>query len=824
MKTLISGQSGLAIFVQGNEAVVTSIGDKEEKKVSLNALNGLLADATDVITRESISKSNAIKLLEYCWRCDRSLHLIIILLDSDELDDLSLSAAECLEELFQDKEILTYVSRILYSAPLPLSANIEKALRLSQNNPKLKTLLEELKTDQVTIKKYAAAWNALPIDYFGSIDSKNEFRQELIKKGAFASFVKAHNDYSKFTTEQINYLMALKDLKNFRQILAIWLRDLKPKKDREVEIVKTEQSFSYEEKNRESKKQKQYKVYDVFQNIEKQKKGIVESIKKENVELARRYVEQLINMQRKTGPPEYIAKSLCDLAQESKEVYNYSFQLELAQRAVDIAPEDGWAHGQLADALFCLNKFNDALQSYQNAAFYGQEAFGLNGRAKIILEQGRFEEAFEAYTILREKFPEEVMIWAGFAEVLRRMWWLDEALNAYNEAIKEFPLERYLKCGRAATLTDMGNLEEAIRAYDDCIDALGEDEVSINGKGTVLRKMGRYNEALKWYDWGLRRVPDNIALLYGRAKVFNDGGQFPQALKELDAICTAYPYEVRGWIGKAEVFKELREFNEAIQVYDQALERFPFNRWVCNGRASVYKKQGAYEKALQTYETNLFHAPYDLIAKCGKADLLKELGKFEDALATYDEIIKKNPYRKNLQHAKASIYIALGNYQKAEELLSYLKTPSTRDDWIAYHVKGVLCLKTNKIDDAISIFENALKTSPFVNDHKYFRNSLAVAKLKRKDFNGTVKLLSKEVMPTSNILRLHAWGEIAKNNKEKIKEAKIARECLEVDCPPYLIPLMVELELRYFNDIPKGEHSEDWIFEQECISGALSSV
>jgi len=64
MKALISGQAGLALFIQGNEMSVINVGDvRTEKSFPLNALNGLLAGTTDVITYESISKQRAITLL-----------------------------------------------------------------------------------------------------------------------------------------------------------------------------------------------------------------------------------------------------------------------------------------------------------------------------------------------------------------------------------------------------------------------------------------------------------------------------------------------------------------------------------------------------------------------------------------------------------------------------------------------------------------------------------------------------------------------------------------------------------------------------------------
>lgn len=825
MKALISGQAGLALFIQGNEIVVVTVDDLEkEKKYSLNASYGLLADATDVVSYDSISKLNAIKILDLHWHFDRSLHLILILLDSSELKDLRLEAAECLEDFFQKKDVLNFVANRLYSAVLPSSANIKEAIDISQFKKVLIAFLISLKDNQNIIEKYVASWNALSIELFESLDGKNEFRRELINKGIFRGFVNANQSSELFSNEQMRFLKEFKGWSNYLQVFKIWLKGFKPRLTRQLELIAADDSDYYEDKKNVIHSKLRLNVQEIRERIKKQKEAIVFNMKNGNLERARSYVEQLINMQNECGEPVHITKSLCDLAQEAKNIYNYSFQLELAEKAVSIVPEDGWANGQLADAYFCLHKFNQSLESFKNARYYGEEMFGLTGIARILRAQGKLEKSYDAYDSLKDRFPEQATIWAERAEVLRQMCFLELALEAYSEAMYKFPFERILRCGYAATLVDMGRLEVALTNYEKCIKDLGEDDVPINGSATILRKMGKYQDALKLYDIGIKKFPNSIALIYSRAKVFKEMGNHLKALREFDYICLKYPYEVRAWIGKAEVLKELKKFDEAILVYEQSIEMFPFNQWIRNGRASVYKKQGTYVKALQVYESNLRKDPYDIIALCGKADLLKELGEFEESLKVYDIISSKSPDSKRIQHAKASIFIVLGRYAEATKVISYLKEPKTKDDWIAYHVKGVLSMKINKIDEAMLIFETGLKNSPFMKERQYFANSLAVARLRKKDFKGTITLLSNKNTPLANVLYLHACGEIAKNDNIKMERDKIIQECLQKKCPPYLVPLMVELELRYFSNVSKSQHTDDWVFEQECNSGVLSSV
>jgi len=62
-------------------------------------------------------------------------------------------------------------------------------------------------------------------------------------------------------------------------------------------------------------------------------------------------------------------------AQEAKEIANYSLQLELAIWATEIAPDDGWAHGQVGDAYFCLYQYENALKEFKIAGNLGEVVF-----------------------------------------------------------------------------------------------------------------------------------------------------------------------------------------------------------------------------------------------------------------------------------------------------------------------------------------------------------------------------------------------------------------------------------------------------------------
>ncbi len=183
-------------------------------------------------------------------------------------------------------------------------------------------------------------------------------------------------------------------------------------------------------------------------------------IKRGNIQSARRYVEQLIQSQLKQGETKYVVLSLCDLAQQAKESLDYSFQLELTKKAVEVLPTDAWACRQLGDSYFCLDQYDLALKYYNLSEQHGDAASARIGKARVLRGQGYFEQSFAIYTKLTEDFPSVLTAWINRAEVLRDMWRFDESLDAYKEAIDKFPHEIVPRCGRGAVLKELGRLEK----------------------------------------------------------------------------------------------------------------------------------------------------------------------------------------------------------------------------------------------------------------------------------------------------------------------------------------------------------------------------
>lgn len=226
------------------------------------------------------------------------------------------------------------------------------------------------------------------------------------------------------------------------------------------------------------------------------------------------------------------------------------------------------------------------------------------------------------------------------------------------------------------------------------------------------------------------------------------------------------------------------------------------------------KLAGRTETALAACDENVRLFPYDLICVSARSDLLKELGDFANAIKGYDTLIEKWPGFLAAKTAKAAIHVALGEYGKAELLLPS-NPPSTRDEWIAHHIRGMILLKTGRLEEAITHFTKGTIEIPYAYERRYYANALAIARLRRGEYAEAISVVDRQVGAVTNVIRLHAFAASGQVNAAKTAYTRVLE-----NCPPKLIELRDELASKFGMRSAAPKHNDAWLFEKEC-EGAL---
>jgi len=816
MHALVSGQAGVAIFIQGNAASVVAAGSQgESAHYPLTSLPLLLAGATDVVEFPSISRKEALAKLALAASSDLALHLALIMLDGEEDQETRQMAAEDLDEALANEAVYDSLANRLCSIPLPASVDAEALCASTPSLERVGLLLDELVRVQPALRRYQQAWRELPCSAFPDPGSRHEYEALLIRGGVLRLLANAGEDRALFGRAQYECYQALAGRPGARQILAAWLRDFVPDKPNgltrsPIPAPEAQEPTQEPQPALDHKHMPPQKSHETYQNVLSQKQAIVDAMRKGDLVRARKYTGQLVQFQMGHGGAGFAAKSLCYLAQEAKGVHAYSLQLELARWAARIAPSDGWACGQVADAYCCLQQYDEALKWFGEAAGLGQTVFASTGRARVLREQGLLHKALEECELACQQHPGDVSPLLHLADVQRELSFLDDALATYQEAMRRFPGEVRPRCARAAVLADLGRLEEALTAYDENLGQDPNDLVSHNGRAEVLREMGRLEEALQAYESVIECFPDDPVPRCGRAEVLKEMGRLDDALVAYEEATDRFGFQPIPWNGRAEVYKEMGRLDNALAAYDEAVERFPDDVRTLGGRANLLKLQGRLEDALQAYDQIVARFPFDGFAQQGRAHLLKQLGHLEEAVKAYDQAIQRVPHNQSALYAKAAVFVAMGRYSDAEAVLP-TTTPRTRDEWVAYHIRGMILLKTERVEKAVEHFERGLATIPFARERRYYENALAVAEMHQERFRDAENRLGRDQEPLTDVIRLHVLGALDYRD-----QAREAYGRLAANCPRSLQALRDELAAHYsLRPVPPRFDSK-WVFEQEC--------
>jgi len=130
-----------------------------------------------------------------------------------------------------------------------------------------------------------------------------------------------------------------------------------------------------------------------------------------------------------------------------------------------------------------------------------------NGRAEILKEMGRLDEALQVYEETARLFPEDVYTHTGRAEVLKEMGRLDGALRTYEETVRLFPENVVARNGRANILMLVDRIDEARALLTTERLESRQDWIGYHVLAMSYLKTGEIDEAIRRLTYGLENTP-----------------------------------------------------------------------------------------------------------------------------------------------------------------------------------------------------------------------------------------------------------------------------------------------------------------------------
>lgn len=297
-------------------------------------------------------------------------------------------------------------------------------------------------------------------------------------------------------------------------------------------------------------------------------------------------------------------------------------------------------------------------------------------------------------------------------------------------------------CDLASRAKDLGLFKLQLELTTRSIKLKGDDAWSWTQHGDALLRNGQLTEALSAYD---------NAFLFG------------------ERLFTA--------TGRAEVLKAQNRLGESLEAYESVIRDFPSDVVARTGRAEVLKAQSRLAEALEAYESVIRDFPENVVARTGRAEVLKAQSRLPESLEAYESVIRDFPENVVARNGCACVLAALG---RSEEALGRLASgsPVTADDWVAYHIRGMVLLRMERMEEAAAIFLDGMKNCPRPAQQDYFRTAYAVSCLKQKSFMDAAEALDEvknpQLQSTATLLRFHAFGGVGDREKALEQDRALA--------------------------------------------------
>lgn len=240
-------------------------------------------------------------------------------------------------------------------------------------------------------------------------------------------------------------------------------------------------------------------------------------------------------------------------------------------------------------------------------------------------------------------YPQRAALLNGLGRALADQGRLDEAAEAFTAALRVEPASPVVLNNLAAVLARQGQVEQAVRYYRQALQSDDTSATAHQNLGALLLKLGRTDQAVEHLDRAVRLNPNHVRAHFNLGIALNRLGRTDQAAAHYREAVQLDPRLVEGHNNLAIVLIKLGQTDQAIHHFTEAIRIHPGFVNARKNLASALASQGRIEQAIEEYRQVLRVQPRDADAHCAMGDLLSRQGKTDQAIAAYREALAVAP-------------------------------------------------------------------------------------------------------------------------------------------------------------------------------------
>lgn len=313
---------------------------------------------------------------------------------------------------------------------------------------------------------------------------------------------------------------------------------------------------------------------------------------------------------------------------------DYSLAAEKYRETLAIDPDFVMAHGGLGEALFVLERYEEAIAAATTALDLGPEApirgalHRLLGRSNRAL--GRFDPAERHFRSALELEPQDAAPLFELSRLRREQQRSEEAEDYLRRARDLLPSDTSALQRVAEELRKQGLREEALEAYRAVLELDPDHAFAHGGMGHALFDLGRYDEAAEAMTTAISLREDLpmaafLHVLIGRAS--KETGRLDAAVDHFQRAIELDPQDADPIDRLALLHYEQRRYEDAHRLYQRLLEIQPDNVQTISNLAATQYYIGRADEAIRSFERALAIDPDHEAARTGLDQIRALVGR-----------------------------------------------------------------------------------------------------------------------------------------------------------------------------------------------------
>lgn len=374
----------------------------------------------------------------------------------------------------------------------------------------------------------------------------------------------------------------------------------------------------------------------------------------------------------------------------------------------------------------------------------------LTGKEKELQELAeRYEKSKkEGKTLYLDPFE-----YADLADwyVTRQM--IAEAEQTLEDALSIHPDNEVLVIEKCHLLLDQEEVDEADKLSKKIFTS-GSDQALIL-RGNILLRKNKIKKAKELF--GQIKEPNDLYNTIDVIYAYLDNYCIDEATELLLATNDQFEQEEPFLALKADYFYHIEKFDEAIQCYNTLIDNNPYSPIYWAGIARCYLSQGAYDKTIEACEYAQVSDENYFEPHLIKAQAYAELGNNEAAYQTYKKLFEIGGLPAEAWYDLHALYLMdKGNFQEAFDLYESIESLPEKepnpvvDGYRAYNM-GLCKMQFHEFEEAHKYFTEAIELRPNI-INAYLKDGLACALLERNNDALLIWEKAIKVSPTPDTL------------------------------------------------------------------------